>query len=93
MEHKAKTYFAEHEDDDVKGFTIIKTVEEYDVYHVAEKWTREGAEDKWLQYEIPASQLKARISDGKCEKKATLSDEQFEKVRDCIDLDSVTAVA
>lgn len=91
MEYDTRTYFAENEADDVKGFTIIDTNEESGEYHIAEKWSREDAEDTWLQYWIPEEKLIARADDGKCEAKAELSQSQYEEVCDRIDHSAVTA--
>ena len=91
MEYDTRTYFEENEADDVKGFTIIYTNEESDEYHIAEKWSREDTEDKWLQYWIPESQLLSRVESGKCDKRATLTQEQYEKVCEAIDHDGVVA--
>lgn len=93
MEYQTRTYFTENESDDVKGFTIIDVNEESGQYHIAEKWAREDAENKWLQYWIPEAQLLTRVNDGKCEAKASLSDEQYEKVCEMVDHENVTAAA
>jgi len=79
MEHEPKTYFTEHEQDDVKGFTVLTA--NNDQYHIAEKWLKDGDEDAiWMDYWIPEAQLLRRVSDGACEPKAKLSDEQYEAV-------------
>jgi len=91
MEYQTRTYFSENEADDVKGFTIIDSNEESEEYHIAEKWSREDTEDKWLQYWIPEAQLLARVKADKCEEAATLTQEQYEKVCGAIDHDGVVA--
>lgn len=78
MEYPRRTYFAEHEEESVKGFTIIKAQD--GKYHLAEKWRRDGAEDKWIQYWITEEELLARVEDDKCEAKAKISPEQFKQV-------------
>lgn len=88
MEHEITTYFEENEEDAVKGFTIIDHAG--DEYHIAEKWVKPDADNKWLQYHIPAEQLEARIAQGKCQPKAQLTDEQFAAVCEAIDHDEVT---
>ena len=91
MEYQTRTYFDEKEADDVKGFTIIGTNDDSEEYHIAEKWNREDTEAKWLQYWIPEAQLLTRVEADKCEAKAKLTQRQFEKVCDMIDLNGVTA--
>jgi hypothetical protein len=87
MEHKAKTYFAENEYDDVKGFTVLKA--EDGEYHIAEKWlaTEENNadEDTWIDYLIPESDLLSREESGDCEKKGKLTDEQYGKVCESVE--------
>lgn len=79
MEHNERTYFTENEYDDVKGFTVLKTQE--GEYHIAEKWLKSGEEeDVWLDYWIPEADLLARVDDGLCEPKGTLTDEQYAAV-------------
>lgn len=102
MEHETGTYFREHEQTDVKGFTIIGTVESSDEYHIAEKWIANADEDdsgeassppendSWVAYHIPAASLQDRISTDKCEPVGTLSDEQFAAVCEKVDHDEVT---
>jgi putative SOS response-associated peptidase YedK len=80
MEYNTRTYFAEKEQDDVKGFTIINTNPNEGTYHIAEKWQREGDEDTWLDYHINEAQLLRRVRDDMCEAKAHLTDEQYEAV-------------
>jgi hypothetical protein len=91
MEYDTSTYFTENEADDVKGFTIIGRNQNSGEYHIAEKWSREDTEDKWLQYWIPEAQLLARVENDKCEERATLTQEQLEKVCSMIDHDGVVA--
>lgn len=79
MEHNIKTYFTEHEQDDVKGFTVIGQSAS-EGYHIAEKWLKPEGDDVWVQYWIPEAQLHRRVDDGACEPKAELSDEQYEQV-------------
>ena len=87
MEYDKQTYFTENEYDDVKGFTILKTHKGN--YHIAEKWLasdKEEADSKfasetvWLDYWIPESDLQERVSEGLCEEKAKLTDEQYDAV-------------
>lgn len=80
MEYEIRTYFDELEQDDVNGFAVIGTVPSDNEYQVAEKWQRADAEDIWIQYHIPASDLQNRISDGNCETKGNLTQEQYEAV-------------
>lgn len=87
MEHEIATYFEEHEEEAVTGFTVIDTCD--DEYHIAEKWSRPST-DKWVQYHITADELAARINQEKCEKRATLTDDQFAKVCEQIDHPEVT---
>lgn len=91
MEYDKRTYFAEHEEESVKGFTVIDTNESSEQYHIAEKWVAEDSPDKWMQYWIPAAQLRARVKEDKCEPKAQLTNEQYQKVCDMIDHSEVTA--
>lgn len=97
MEHEDKTYFAENEYDDVKGFTILKAKD--GEYHIAEKWLASSASeadsdgegssppenDTWIDYWIPESDLLSREEDGDCEKKGKLTDEQYEKVCESVE--------
>lgn len=89
MEHNKATYFVENEEPNVKGFTIIETGDEQ--YHIAEKWDDPNDSEKWLSYWIEAEELAARIGAGHCEKKAELTDKQFEKVCGKIDHSKVVA--
>lgn len=89
MEYDTRTYFVEHEESQVKGFTIIDTNE--GEYHLAEKWNKDDGSGSWLQYYITADSLQSRVEQGLCEKKATLTDEQFEKVCSNIEHDKVVA--
>lgn len=91
MEYDTRTYFEENEADDVKGFTVIDTNEDSEEYHIAEKWTKEDAENKWLHYWIPEAQLLARVEQGACKAKAQLTERQYGKVCDMIDYENVTA--
>jgi hypothetical protein len=91
MEYQTRTYFKENEAEDVKGFTVIDTNEESGECHIAEKWSREDTQDKWLQYWIPESQLLSRVEAGKCVEAAELTDEQFEAVCEKIDHEKVAA--
>ena len=92
MEYQTRTFFTEHEQSEsVNGFAIIDTNEESEQYHIAEKWTREDKEAKWIQYWIPEAQLLRRVSEDKCEPKATLTDEQYEAVCEAIDHEKVVA--
>jgi hypothetical protein len=80
MEYEPQTYFTEHEQDDVKGFTVL-TADESEGYHIAEKWLKEEDEGSvWMDYWIPEAQLLSRVSDGACEPKGKLTDEQYEMV-------------
>lgn len=85
MEHEPQTYFTENEQDDVKGFTILAAQD--DQYHIAEKWLKEDGDDVWMDYWIPEAQLLSRVSDGACEPKAELTDEQFEMVCEMVGWD------
>lgn len=87
MEHETKTYFTEHEQDDVKGFTIIATDESDSKYHIAEKWLSDEGEDTWMDYWIPEAQLLARVDDGACEPKAQLTDEQYAQICELVGWD------
>jgi hypothetical protein len=80
MEYDTRTYFKEHDAEDVKGFTILEAKNAK--YHIAEKWLAldERTEDKWLDYWITEDDLASRVSDEKCEPVGTLSDDQFEGV-------------
>lgn len=88
MEYEERTYFAENEFDDVKGFTVLKAKD--GKYHIAEKWLatddNRATEDSWIDYWIPEDQLIERhnseTDEGEplCEPKGKLTDEQFEAV-------------
>lgn len=86
MEHDRKTFFAEEEQDDVKGFTVIETSEDMG-YHIAEKWIRGEGDGVWVQYWIPEEQLLSRVEAGACTPKGKLTDSQFEKVRELVGMD------
>jgi|APHM01.1.fsa_nt_gi hypothetical protein len=83
MEHDKQTYFTENEYDDVKGFTILAAGE--GEYHIAEKWLKDDGDDVWLDYWVPESDLLERATEGLCEAKAKLTDEQFEAVCQKVD--------
>jgi len=78
MEYEIRTYFAEHEESQVKGFTIIDA--EDGSYNIAEKWNKEDGGSQWLSYTIPEDRLLARVEQELCEPKAKLTDEQFVQV-------------
>lgn len=90
MEYETRTYFTEHEYDDVKGFSVLAA--EDGEYHIAEKWLASSASeadseasstpenDVWLDYWVPESDLQDRVADDLCEPKAKLTEEQFEQV-------------
>lgn len=80
MEYEPKTYFDEQEEQSVKGFTVLSVGAGGDEYHIAEKWTKEDGDGEWVRYSIPEAQLLSRVSDGACEPKGKLTDEQFEQV-------------
>jgi hypothetical protein len=79
MEYEPQTFFEEHEEDEVNGFTLLAT-DDSRGYHIAEKWERESKDSVWVDYWIPAEQFESRLDNGKCSKKATLTDEQFVRV-------------
>lgn len=87
MEYDNRTFFKEHEEDDVKGFTVLRVNE--DAYHIGEKWLAHNDEDEdvWVQYVIPESQLLRRVEAGECEPVGQLSDEQFDKVVSLVGMD------
>jgi hypothetical protein len=94
MEYETRTYFTEHEEESVKGFTIIGSCD--GEYHIAEKWIASnggGPDSKWVSYYVPEAQLNSRVTDGSCEPKAQLTDEQFASVCQKIDHSEVTAEA
>jgi hypothetical protein len=79
MEYERKDYFEESEADDVNGFVIVAV--EDGRYHIAEKWFKESAEEgTWLDYWIDESALLGRVEDGKCSKRAQVTDEQFDGI-------------
>lgn len=86
MEYEAQTFFGEEEYDCVTGFTILEA--QNGRYHIAEKWHADKDEessatgDRWISYWIPEADLLGRIEKGHCEKKGTLTDEQFRAVCD-----------
>jgi hypothetical protein len=80
MEYDTRTYFEEKDCDEVNGFVVVDTNTDSQQYHIAEKWVRDLTDDKWIQYWIDASRLSERVDDGKCEPKATVTDEQYEAV-------------
>jgi hypothetical protein len=79
MEYEPQTFFEEHEEEAVSGFTLLATDSKRG-YHIAEKWERESGESVWVDYWIPADEFEARIDNGHCSKKATLTDDQFARV-------------
>jgi hypothetical protein len=90
MNYDNRTYFEENEAEDVTGFTIVESHD--GEYHIAEKWNKSAVdESKWMSYWIPEAQLESRVEKGKCEPKAELKDEQYEKVCSMVDHDNVTA--
>lgn len=88
MEHEITTYFKESEEDAVKGFTIIDHTD--DGYQIAEKWVKEDADDKWLQYDVPAEQLEGRVESDKCEPVGQLTESQFAAVCENLGMEGVT---
>jgi len=102
MKFSTQTYFVEHEDEAVKGFSIIDTNEQSGRYQIAEKWVASNASsadslcsalenDKWLTYWIPEKKLLDRIAAGHCEQKARLSQKQYDAVRSKIEHESISA--
>lgn len=91
MEHSIRTYFKEHDADDVKGFTVLEASD--GKYHIAEKWLAGGTngQDRWLDYWISATDLERRIEQGKCEPVGSLNDEQFAGVCSNVDHNAVNA--
>lgn len=79
MEHEIRTYFRESEEDSVTGFTIINT-NDVGEYQIAEKWNKDDADGKWIQYHVTPESLQARIEAGDCEPVGKLTDDQFEAV-------------
>ena len=76
---EARTYYTENEYDDVKGFTILDAKDDH--LHIAGKWLRSGdEEDRWLDYNIPRSQLAERLDKDLAEHRGTISQEQYEAV-------------
>lgn len=73
-----RTYFKEHEQDDVKGFIILSVDE--GGYFVGEKWLRSEQDDLWESYHVGEAQLANRVRADKCEPVGQISQEQFEKV-------------
>lgn len=78
MEYDTKTFFREHDDNRVSGFTIIEVGD--GTYRMAEKWERPLKEPVWTSYWIPEEQLNDRLDKDLCEPVGQLSDEQFEAV-------------
>lgn len=87
MEYDTRTYFTEHEQDAVKGFTIIGT-DESEGYHVAEKWLKQDADDVWMDYWIPEAQLERRTEAGECEPKGKLTAEQYGELCQIVGMDN-----
>lgn len=82
MEYERKTYFKEHDYDNVKGFTILETKDGR--YHVGEKWLKEEGDDRWIDYWISEDELLARVEEDACEPLGTLSDGQYEAVCEAV---------
>ncbi len=78
MEYDIKSFFKEHDDDEVQGFAIIETGD--GSYRIAEKWNRPDGGESWVSYWVPEAQLLARVREGQCEKVGNLTDDQYEKV-------------
>jgi len=91
MEFSTQTYFVEHEDEAVKGFSIIDTNEQSGRYQLAEKCVRASSPNRWLTYWIPEEKLLDRIAAGHCEQKARLSQKQYDAVRSKIEHESISA--
>lgn len=83
MEYDKATYFTEHEQDDVKGFTVLAA--KNDTYHLAEKWLKDEGDNLWMDYTVSESDLLARVEAGECEPVGELSSEQYDKVLDAVD--------
>lgn len=84
MEYDRRQYFREHDDESVKGFTVIET-DQTEGYRVAEKWQRDNESNKWISYWVSEEKLADRVADSLCEPAATLTDEQFERVCENVD--------
>lgn len=82
MEYQQATFFKEHEQDDVKGFTVLNTNDDHDTYHIGEKWLKSDGPDVWMDYHIQESDLLERVEADHCEPVGHLTDEQFEAVCD-----------
>lgn len=80
MEYEPKTFFAEHDYEQVNGFVIIRAAD--GLYQIAEKWQKEDGKSRWISYQVPESDLMERVEQGHCEEKASVSDEQFAAVCD-----------
>lgn len=78
-----KNYFREHEEDSVKGFTVIESTESR--VRLAEKWNSPDRGSRWLAYWVSRDKLAERIERDLCEKAGSLSDEQFEQVCELTD--------
>lgn len=82
MEYAPATYFREHGDDEVRGFTILSAAN--GTYELAEKWLRSDGDPLWHKYSVSEEQLLDRVSDGLCEKHGTLTERQFKQVKKAV---------
>lgn len=79
MKYDVGTFFKEHADPTVPGFTIIEVDESDRQYRVAEKWEKtEGS--KWLAYWLDESKLHDRVDTEKVEEMGSVNDDQFEAI-------------
>lgn len=91
MEYDIRTYFEEHEEPQVTGFTIMDTSDQTDRYHIAEKWNSDDGDGQWVEYQIEEAALLQRVEDDECEPSATLTEAQYEKICQQVDLGPVEA--
>lgn len=84
MEYNERAFFTS-EEDSIEGVVVIETSETgpgYDEpsYRVAEKWTPDDAEDRWLDYWMPASFLTESVESGKMAYAKQVTDTQYEGI-------------
>lgn len=75
---EVRTYYREHADPEVKGFTIIERTGEN--LRVAERWHRPDGEKRWTNYWITVEKLEDRIENEQCEKAGRVTEEQLSKI-------------
>lgn len=78
MRYQQGDFFADREDDTVRGFAIIETSDEK--YRIAEKWEPRTRDAAWVTYWITHETLHQRVDNDAAQRMKEMSDEQFDGI-------------